>query len=734
MKEKQLKELLDSLSLKEKIGQLVQLGGEFFASSDVSTGPQAALGIEPWVVENAGSVLNVVGADMVLALQNQHMKHSKIPLLFMADIVYGYKTVFPMPLALAASWEPEMAKKCSRLTAKEAAPDGAHVTFAPMVDVVRDARWGRCMESEGEEPLLNSMFAKAMVEGFQGDLTAGENLASCVKHFAAYGAVEAGREYNTVDMSRLRLTQDYLPPYKAAVDAGCEMVMTAFNTIEGIPATGNQWLMDEVLRKEWGFDGVLITDYAAVQELVAHGVAENEKEAALLAMEATVDIDMRTPCYANQLEPLLEDGKISMEKIDAAVMRILRLKNKLGLFENPYAGVDGAKAKEVVCSKEVLETAREAVRKSVVLLENKEQTLPLQKEQKIALIGPYADSRDLNGMWAVFGDRSKVATLKTAFEEVLDNEHFSWTTGCDTLDDYSSLGDFGSLLKVGSSFENPEEELEKSIELAKWADIVVFAVGEHMLQSGEGGSRTDLRLPEIQRKWMDTVMPYAKKSVVLLFNGRPLVLTDVVSKADAVLECWYSGTESAHGITDVLFGQANPEGRLTVSFPYTVGQVPIYYSTFRTGRPADASNHNGRFISHYLDCPNEPLYPFGYGLSYHTAEYGEIQLSSEVMKEGETLTAAISVKNTGSVAGNEVVQLYLCDVAASVVRPVKELKAFKKVYLEPGESKEVTFEIEKSMLEFVGKDLKRVAEPGLFEIFIGRSSADCKKAEFRYQR
>ncbi len=733
MNEVQLKNLLNSLTIKEKIGQLVQLPGEFFGAGELSTGPQEKLGIEPWVSEHAGSVLNVVGAERVLDIQKRHMERSRIPLLFMADIVYGYKTVFPMPLAFASSWEPSLAENCSRLAAQEAAPDGAQVTFAPMVDVVRDARWGRCMESQGEEPLLNSLFAEAIVKGFQGDLTPGENMAACVKHFAAYGAVEAGREYNTVDMSRLRLTQDYFPPYKAAIDAGCEMVMTAFNTIDGIPATGNQWLMDDVLRKEWGFDGILITDYAAIQELIAHGLAENDREAACLAMNATVDIDMRTPCYANQLQPLLDEGKISMEKLDAAVWRVLKLKNKLGLFENPYAGIDAAKAQARSACEENLNMAREAVRKSVVLLENKEQTLPLNQEQKIALMGPYADSRDLNGLWAVYGDRSKVITLKTAFAEVIKAGNFAWTTGCETLDDYSVLGDFGGLVQATPILQNSaESELAKAIELAKWADVVVFAVGEHMLQSGESGSRTDLKLPEIQRRWMDAVMPYAKKSVVLLFNGRPLVLTDLVSKADAMLECWYSGTESAHGITDVLFGKANPEGRLTVSFPYTEGQVPVYYRAFRTGRPADASNHSKRFVSRYLDCPNEPLYPFGYGLSYHTAEYGDLELSSDVMKEGEKLTVSILVKNTSDIAGNEVVQLYLHDVAASVVRPVKELKDFKKVHLEAGECQKVTFTIEKSMLKFIGKDFKAVAEPGKFEVFIGCNSADCKKAEFHY--
>lgn len=733
MKEEQLKELLETLTIKEKIGQLVQLSGEFFGSGELSTGPAAKLGIESWVAENAGSVLNVVGAEKVADIQKRHMEHSRIPLLFMADIVYGYKTVYPMPLALSSSWEPELAKKVSTLTAREAVPAGAHVTFAPMVDVVRDARWGRCMEAWGEDPVLTSIYSSKMVEGFQGDRTPGEHMASCVKHFAAYGAVEAGREYNTVDMSAWRLKQEYLPPYKAAVDADCAMVMTSFNTIEGIPATANQWLMEEVLRKEWGFNGVLITDYAAIQELIAHGVAEDDREAARLAMEATVDIDMKTPCYSNQLQGLVEDGVLSMEKINQAVFRVLQLKNRLGLFENPYIGIDKEKETEVACCCEHLETARNAVQKSVVLLQNKNQTLPIQKGQKVALIGPYADNKSLNGLWAVYGDRSKVVTLKTAFSEEMEESCFSTTTGCELLDDYACLGDFGNMVQAGAILKTTqEEELDKSIELAKWADVVVFAVGEHMLQSGESGSRTDLKLPEVQRKWMEQVLPYVKKSVVLLFNGRPLVLTDLMPKVDAVLECWFPGTEGAHGIADVLFGRANPSARLTISFPYTEGQVPVYYSAFSTGRPEKGSSHSSRFVSRYLDCPNEPLFPFGYGLSYHTTEYGNITLSSDVMRKGETLIAEITVKNISDVAGEEVVQLYLHDVAASVVRPVRELKQFKKVHLEPGECKKVTFEIEESMLGFIGRDLQLVLEPGRFEVFIGQNSADVQESTFRY--
>lgn len=732
MKEEKLRELLDSLTMQEKIGQLVQLSGDFFGSSEMATGPQEKLGIEPWTVQHAGSVLNVLGAEKVRDIQKRHMEHSRIPLLFMADIVYGYKTVYPMPLALACSWEPELAKECNRKTAEEAVPDGAHVTFAPMVDVVRDARWGRCMESPGEDAWLNSQFAKAMVEGFQGDEDCEERMMSCVKHFAAYGAVEAGREYNTVDMSRWRLVSEYLPPYKAAVEAGCKLVMTSFNTIEGIPATANQWLMKEVLRRQWGFEGVLITDYAAIQELIAHGVAENDYEATKLAMDATVDIDMKTPCYANQLQPLLENGKLSMEKLDAAVWRVLSLKNQLGLLEDPYRGIDAGKAKNLACCEENRRLARSVVQKSMVLLRNENQTLPLQKGQKVALMGPYADSRDLNGLWAVHGDKNQVVTLKTAFEEVLSEENFSCTAGCELLEDYGSLGAFGSM-QAGTGIEtSPEEELKKSIALAQWADVTVFAVGEHMLQSGESGSRTKLDLPKVQLEWMKQVLPFTKKSVVLLFSGRPLVIHEWQEQADAILECWFPGTEGAHGIADLLWGSCSPQGRLTMSFPYTEGQAPVYYSAYNTGRPAKTSIHSSRFVSRYLDCPNEPLYPFGYGLSYHESKYSDLTLSSKTLTSGGVLQAEVTVENTGSVPGTEVVQLYLHDIAASVVRPVKELKGFRKVSLNPGEKKRVAFEINEEMLKFYDANLNHTAQAGRFEVYIGKNSADCLMETFEY--
>lgn len=735
MEQKELKELLASMTIQEKIGQLVQLPGEFFGESDMATGPQQSLGIEPWVSEMAGSVLNVAGAERVAEIQKRHLEHSRIPLLFMADIIYGYKTVYPIPLAMACSWDPAMVKQCMKNTAMEAAPDGVHVTFAPMVDVVRDARWGRCMESPGEDPFLNGVFAKAMVEGFQEGEEPSGRLASCAKHFAAYGAAEAGREYNTVDMSRWRLMQEYLPPYQAAVEAGCELVMTSFNTVEGVPATANRWLMEEVLRGQWGFDGVLITDYAAIQELIAHGVAEDKREAAYLAINAGVDIDMNTSCYANQLQPLLEEGRISMEKIDRAVWRILTLKNRLGLFENPLAGPEAKTAAERGCCAAFCSQSRKMAEESVVLLKNDSGTLPLSRGQKVAVIGPYADNQDMLGLWAVYGDKSRVVTLRTAMEEIQDPQNLTFARGCRILEDISMLGGFGAGLQTEDAAPETEDELlKRAIELAKWADVVVFALGEHIFQSGEGGSRTEPGLPNPQVRLVDALAPYGKKSVALVFNGRPLVLTDLAGKVDAILECWFPGTEGARAIADILYGKVNPSGRLTTSFPYAVGQIPIYYSAFRTGRPMDASRPGERFVSHYLDCPNEPLFPFGYGLSYHQADYGEIALSSAVLTPGNPIQAKIAVRNNSERPGDEVVQLYIHDVAASVVRPVKELKGFQRIHLEAGEEKVVTFEINEKMLEFHNQNGQKGSEEGRFDLYIGKSSMEWKEASFELKK
>lgn len=679
MEKLELQKIFENLTLKEKIYQLVQLSGEFFKSDTLAVGPQQKLGISQEVVDNVGSVFNIFGAEQLIRIQKEYLEKSrhKIPLLFMADIINGYKTTYPIPLALGCTWNPDLIKKGMQNTAEEAAVSGIHVTFSPMVDLVRDARWGRVMESTGEDTYLNCEFAKAFVEGYQGDLDPNKNIASCVKHFAAYGAPEGGREYNTVDMSERRLREDYLPAYKAAVDSGCELVMTSFNTVDGIPASGNKWLMRNVLREEWGFNGIIISDYAAIQELIAHGVAEDDRDAAKLGIEAGVDIDMKTPVYSNQLEGLVNDGVISEKLIDEAVWRILNLKNKLGLFENPYRGADVSKEKSVILSPEKLKLAREISRESIVLLENN-GVLPISKDKKIAIIGPHGESKVLSGSWAINSNPDDVTSLVEAVKEKISEENLMYAKGCEMTEDNSILGGFGRAIEEEKIEVDKEKDLEEALKAASKSEVVVMALGEHYLQSGEGGSRTEISLEQAQVNLIEKVKELGKPIVLVLFNGRPLVLTNVVDKVDAIIEAWFPGTEGGRAVSDVLFGDYNPSGRLTMSFPRRVGQVPLHYNEFNTGRPVKTSIHNSRFTSRYIDVENTPLYPFGYGLSYTKFEYGDIKISSDKLTNNSTITASIKVKNVGDIAGYETVQLYIQDIKGSVVRPVKELKGFKK--------------------------------------------------------
>ena len=737
MTEQQLLDLFHQMTLEEKIGQLVQLDGGCFGTDAMAVGPREKLGVTEETVRNCGSVLNVLGAEKVHEIQDHFLAENrlKIPLLFMADVIYGYQTVFPIPLGLGSTWNPNLIREDYKLIAEEACSDGDMVTFSPPADLIRDARWGRCLEMPGEDPVLISHFSKAMVEGFQNTWEKGKSVASCLKHFAGYGAPEAGREYNTVDMSKRRFLLNFLPGYKSAVAAGCELVMTSFNTVDEIPATANKWLMDDILRKEWGFNGVIITDYAAISELKAHGVAADDAEAAKLAINATVDIDMKTSCYANNLADLVARHEIDEAQIDAACYRILTLKNKLGLFEDPYYGCSVEKRDSVIRSPEKISAARKTANRSMVLLKN-DDILPLKRnKQKIALIGPYADSLDIVGMWAVHADHKHSITIKQAMENVLDNEYFTFTKGCDFLDDYSSLGEFGFIPAIANGKLTPEQaviEHENALTLAKEADVVVLAMGEHMLQSGESGSRTDITLPEPQKQLLHEIKALDKKIVLVLFNGRPLALTDIIEDCDAVLEAWFPGTAGGLSICDCLFGDYNPSGRLTVSFPYHVGQEPLYYSQFATGRPANGSTHSGRFVSRYLDCPNEALFPFGYGLSYHKAEYSNLTLSQTKISKSadDSIQVSITVTNTSGTSGTETVQLYLRDLVGSVVRPILELKDFKQIYLGAHETKKITFTITEEMLRFYTKDYTYQSEPGNFKVFVGPNSAELLEADF----
>jgi beta-glucosidase len=711
MTEQKLISIIKKMTLDEKIAQMMQLAAPFFegsANEGQITGPMAAMGVTEEVVRNSGSVLGASGAKEVISIQQAHLKKNRlgIPLLFMADIIHGYKTIFPVPLAIGCSWDLELAEKSAEIAAKEASASGVHVTFAPMVDLVRDPRWGRVVESTGEDPYLNSQFARAFVRGFQGtDLSNDLNrVAACVKHFAAYGAPEGGRDYNTVDMSERQLRESYLPAYKAALDEGCEMVMTSFNTVDGIPASGNKRLMRDLLRDEWKFDGVLISDWGAVKEMIPHGVAADEKEAAYKAIEAGVDIEMMSPCYVHHLKELVESGLVDEALIDEAVFRILRLKQKLGLFENPYRGADEQREQEIVLCEEHRRVARELATKSCVLLKN-EGVLPLQKNKKIALIGPFAQNGDILGPWSWLGSKDEAIQLYDGLKMKVDPSRLVVAKGCD--------------IETGTM-----DQLNEAFKAASDADVIVLALGEHSDMSGEAGCRADIRLPEIQLKLIAKMKKLQKPMVAVLFNGRPLDLHGVVDQVDAVLEAWYPGTEGGAAIADLLFGDVNPSGRLTMSFPYSVGQIPVYYNCFNTGRPKDAPDAQERYVSQYLDIPNEPLFPFGYGLSYTTFSYSEATLSANYMTPDQPIDVSVKVTNTGKVAGEEVVQLYVRDVTGEVVRPVKELKGFQKIFLQPGETKKVTFTLTEEQLRYHHSDLQFTSDAGTFVVYVGPNSRD----------
>ncbi|WP_423408307.1 glycoside hydrolase family 3 N-terminal domain-containing protein [Heyndrickxia sp. MSNUG] len=718
MNSQKLTSLLKEMTLDEKIAQLLQLATPFFeGSSDEGqiTGPLASMNITEEKVRNTGSVLGASGgAKEAICIQEAHMKKTRlgIPLLFMADVIHGYKTIFPVPLAIGCSWDLDKAEQSAEIAAKEAAAAGVHVTFAPMVDLVRDPRWGRVMESTGEDPYLNSEFAKSFVRGFQGkDLKNNkESVAACVKHFAAYGAGEGGRDYNTVNMSERQMRESYLPAYKAALDEGCEMVMTAFNTVDGIPATGNVKLMRDLLRDEWGFDGILISDWGAVKEMIPHGVAEDEAEAAYKAIQAGVDIEMMTSCYVDHLKAQVESGKVDEKLIDESVMRILALKNKLGLFENPYRGADVALEQELIMSDEHRDAARELAVKSSVLLKNN-GVLPINKEKKIALIGPFAQSGDILGPWSFLGSKEKAVQLYDGLLAKLDSSLLLTAKGCE--------------IETGS-----EEQLAEAVKMAEEADVIVLALGEASEMSGEAGCRADIRLPVVQLELAAKMKDLGKPIVAVLFNGRPLDLHGIWDEADAILEAWYPGTEGGNAVADIVFGDANPSAKLTMSFPYSVGQVPVYYNHFNTGRPQGAPDAQERYVSQYLDIPNEPLLPFGFGLSYTSFEYSDVKLSDGTMSATKPLTVSVEVENTGKMAGEEIIQLYVRDIAGEIVRPMKELKGFKKVALEPGDKVTVTFEITEEHLRYYYSDLSFKSDPGKFIAFVGPNSRDTVELGF----
>ena len=729
MTEQALKVLLNDLSLEEKVMQLVQLPGVAYESGAAVTGLLNDTA-KARTLRLAGSTLGIWGAEKLNRLQRQYMEDHPhhIPMLMMLDVIHGHKTVFPCPLGQGATFDPELTEQAANIQAREAAADGIQVTFSPMADLSRDARWGRVMESTGEDKYLNGRMAAAMTRGYQGKaLTDGDSVAACVKHFAAYGAAEAGRDYQNTELSEHTLREQYLPAYRCAVEAGARLVMSSFNTWDGVPSSASPWLMQTVLREEMGFDGVVISDWNAVGELVPHGIAKDEKEAALLAMRAGIDIDMCSGCYEKHLGALVEEGKVSLDTLDAAVLRVLKLKNELGLFEDPFHGTNPEKAKAVLGAAEHRALARKAAAESLVLLKNEGETLPL-KGGKIAFIGPYADEKHLHSAWAISTDREDGVTVWQAAQEAFGREaELRLAPGCLMLADGTATS-----LEV---FTRPDEEqenarlLSEAREAAAWADTVVLCLGEHFMQTGESASKVDISLPEPQKRLLNAIKPDCKRLVTLVFCGRPLTLKEESALSDTLMICWLPGTEGGHGILDVLTGREAPSGKLPMSFPRHVGQEPLHYDQYMTGRPRPKEGI-GSFTSHYLDCPNDALYPFGSGLTYTDFQVSEIRLSGETLSQTGELTAAVTLTNTGKRAGTAVLQLYIRDLVGSRVRPVRELKGFRRVALQPGETREISFAIDEPMLRFWTINRRMESEPGDFQLWIGLDSTTENTAFF----
>lgn len=727
-KQQFLNGLIRKMTLDEKIGQL-----NLLTSFMDQTGPfmkeDYASDIEKG---RCGAIFNAYTPQFTRKLQDMAMKtRLKIPLLFGYDVIHGHKTIFPIPLGEACTWDLALMEKSARIAATEASADGLHWTYSPMVDVARDPRWGRVAEGVGEDTWFGERVAKAKVKGYQGnDLGAPNTILACVKHFALYGAIEAGRDYNTTDMSRIRMMETYLPPYKAAIDAGVATVMTSFNEVDGIPATGNKWLMTDLLRKQWGFKGFVVTDYTAINEMINHGVVKDEYEAGALALNAGVDMDMQGSVFATQVAKLIKDKKLTLQQVDLAVYRILEAKYNLGLFKDPYLYCDSVRAQKEIMSPENLAAARDIAKRSIVLLKNEERVLPLKKQGRIALIGPLADSkRDMIGNWSAAGDWQKAVSLLDGLKEKL---------GSNATIDYAPgayvTGDTGMLRKLlnyrpleNADTANAQKMLNDAVALAAKADVVIMALGESQGMTGEAASRTDIGIPENQRTLLKAVLATGKPVVLVLMNGRPMTLEWEDAHVPAILETWLLGTQAGNAIADVLFGDYNPAGKLTMTFPRNTGQIPVYYNAKHTGRPIDPTN---KYSSKYLDAPNTPLYPFGYGLSYTQFGYGDLRVSRGQLAAGGSLEVSVTVTNTGSYDGEEVVQLYVQDLVGSVTRPVKELKGFKKIFLQKGANQIVSFRISASDLKFYNKDLRLVTEPGDYKVFVGGNSRDVQEARF----
>ncbi len=719
--------LMKKMTLDEKIGQLNLPG-----AGDITTGQASNSDIGKQITEGkVGGLFNIKSEAKIRDVQKVAVEQSrlKIPLIFGMDVIHGYETVFPIPLGLSCTWDMEEVEKSARIAATEASSDGICWTFSPMVDIARDPRWGRIAEGAGEDPYLGSQIAKAMVRGYQGnDLTKNNTIMACVKHFALYGAAEAGRDYNTVDMSHLRMYNEYLPPYKAAVDAGAGSVMSSFNEIDGIPATGNKWLMTDVLRKQWGFRGFVVTDYTAINEMTAHGMGDLQTVSAL-ALNAGVDMDMVGEGFLTTLKKSLKEGKVTQKQIDDACRRILEAKYKLGLFDDPYRYCDDQRAKTEIYTDANRKTARQIAADCFVLLKNQNNVLPLKKSGTIGLIGPLADAKEnMPGTWSVAANFSKAISLLTGLKEAVgDNAKIIYAKG--SFLDYDSLfeqraGMFGKGFNRGG--KTSEQLLQEALNVAAQSDVIIAALGESAEMSGESSSRSNIHIPKAQEDLLKALLKTGKPVVLVLFTGRPLTIKWEDENVPAILNVWFGGSEAGYAISDVLFGDVNPSGKLTTTWPQNVGQIPLYYNHKNTGRPLPQGQWFQKFRSNYLDVSNDPVYPFGYGLSYTNFTYGDLKLSNTSLKGNQTLKASVDVTNSGNVDGEEVVQLYIRDLVGSITRPVKELKGFQKIFLKAGETKTVTFNITPEELKFYNSELKYDWEPGDFIIMIGGNSRDVK--------
>lgn len=723
MTRQEILELIKELSLEEKIGEITQIGGAHF-KNDVEITGEANSTYTTEQLAISGSTLGICDPDVIRKIQKKHIETHPhhIPMLFMADIIHGFSTVFPIPLAQGCSFDEELVEKLNRLTAMETAPSGLHITFSPMVDLVRDARWGRVAESYSEDVLLNSKMAAAAVKGYQGNsLTDEGTIGACVKHFAAYGAPEGGREYGVVDISDRSLRQDYLPPYKAACDADSAMLMSAFNAVGGDPASGSKKLLSDILRDEWKWEGTVISDWSSIHLMKSHGISKDDAVLAELAVKGRIGVEMCSTCYMNGIEKLLDDGRITMEELDQIVFDVLNLKNKLGLFENPYRFADAEKLRATVNLPETREEARKAVAQTSVLIKN-EGALPLgEKSGKIAFIGPYLNNSKILGCWVIGGvERPEAETVKSVLDRRFAGNNFAYADGCMVYGEEQRMEvEFNSVQAEMMNADDREEWISKAVETAKDCDTVVLLLGEHVSAGGELSSHAFINIPDIQTELLRRVHAVNKNIVTVLFNQRPLDIRELSAKSKALLDVWFPGTMGAQAIVDMLFGEASPSGRLSMSFPYAVGQCPIYYNPLPTDHSLEYQTH---FATGYNDCPNTALYPFGHGLTYTEFKYGELKLSKDTMTASETLTAEIEITNTGDRDGLETVQLYMRDMEASVSRPMKELKGVKKVLIPKGETVKVSFEISEDMMRIYDINMNYVTESGEFRVFIGHDS------------